>query len=75
MAMVGNQDILGLQVSVINPDGMAVLHRVQDLQKGVLGQLIVANKSTVLGNIGEEVAFRTVFNHDKCAIRAFKDPQ
>lgn len=73
--MVGHQDVLGLQVAVVDPNGVAVLNGIQNLQESMLGQLIIAHKSALFGDVGEQVALGTKFNHDERAVRAVQDAE
>ncbi len=58
---------------MVNPNGVAILDGIQNLQESMLGQVIVADEAALLGDIGEQVAFRTEFNHDERAVRTVQD--
>lgn len=73
MSLIGNQNIFGLQIPVVNPNGMTILDGIQDLEEHMLGQSIVAHKTALLSNIGEQVALGTIFDYDKCAIGAIQN--
>lgn len=72
-AIVGEEDVLRLQVPMVDTNGVAILDGIQDLEKGVLGQLIVADKVAEFGNVGEQVALGTILNHAISALRAVQD--
>lgn len=73
--MVGDQDVLGLQVAMVNTNGMTILDGIQDLQERVLGQLIVAHEPALFGDIGEQVALWAEFDHDERAVRAIQNAE
>jgi hypothetical protein len=73
--MVGNQDVLRLQVAMVDPNGMTILNGIQNLQEGMLGQLIVAHETALLGDVGEQVTLGTELNHDESAIRAVQNAE
>lgn len=72
-SVVCHQDVLRLQVPVVNPNGVAELNGIQNLEKSTLGKKIVPNKMTALGDIGEQVALGTKFKHNKGAINGVHD--
>ena len=73
MALIGNQNVLRLQVTVVDPNGMAILNGIQDLEERMLGELIVSNESAVLGDVREEVSFGTEFDDHKGAVRTVEN--
>ena len=72
-AIVSHQNVLRFEVPVVNSNGMAVLHSVQDLEKGPLGKRIVANVLALLGDVREQVTFRAVLDDDVGAVRGVHD--
>lgn len=72
-ALVGDQDVLWLQVPVEDAHGMAVLDGVQDLDKSALDHGIVPHKLALLGDVGEQVTFRAVFNDNIGAVWGVHD--
>ena len=72
-SLIRDQDVLRLQIPVVNPNGMAVLDRVEYLEKCLLGEMIVSDEVAMFGDIGEQVAFWTVFDHNEGAIKAVED--
>lgn len=52
---------------------MAVPHGIQNLNKGIFGQSVIANESTALGDVGKEVTFGAVLQHHKRAVRTVQD--
>jgi hypothetical protein len=71
--MIGNQNVFGLQIPVVDSNGVAELDGVQDLEKSMFGQLVVAHESAVLSDVREQVAFRAELNHNKGTIRTLED--
>lgn len=71
--MVCDKYVLRLQVAVVDSQGVAVSYGIQELEKDMLAKSIVSNKSAMLGNVREEVAFRAELDHDKRAVRAVED--
>jgi len=51
--MVGDQDILWLEVPMIDSNGMAKLHGIQNLEKSTLGKGIVSYIMPSFRNIGK----------------------
>ena len=45
----------------------------ENLQKHLLGLEVVSNVMALFGDLGEQVAFRTILNHNIRAIRAVQD--
>ena len=68
MAAIGNQDILGLEVPVVDSNGVAVRNGIQDLEKGILDQSIITNIETLLGDAREEITLGAVLQNDIGAI-------
>jgi hypothetical protein len=73
--VVGNQNVLRLQVPVVDPNGMTELDGIQNLQESMLGQMIVAHEPAVLGDVREQVTLGAEFDHNEGAVRAFQDAQ
>jgi len=72
-ALVSDKHILWLQVPVVDTDGMAVLYSIQNLEKSTLGHGIIANELALLGDVGEQITFWAVLNHNIRAIRCIHD--
>lgn len=68
-AGIGHQNVLWLEIPMVDSQTVAVLHGIQDLEKGPPNKSIITHVCTSLGNIGEEVSLRTIFEDDK---RAFQ---
>lgn len=68
-SFVGHQDIFWLQVPVVDPNGMTIFNGIKDLEKSPPGKSIVADVLPSFGDIGKEIALRTVLNDDVGAIR------
>lgn len=71
--MVGDQDVLRLQVPVVDSQGMTELHGIQDLEKSMLGQVVVADEVALVGDAGEQVAGGTELKDHIGAIRGIHD--
>jgi len=52
---------------------MAVLNGIQNLEESPLSESIVANKFTLLGDVGEQVTFWAVLNNNVSAVRSIHD--
>jgi len=74
MTVIGYQNVLGLQVPVVDPNGVAELDSVQKLKEDMLGQSVVAHKTALFSNIREQIAFGTVFDDNECAVWAVQNP-
>ena len=66
--MIGDEDVLRLEVAVIDAQIMTKLNGAQDLQEDRLDQEIVADEMALFGDAGEEVPSRTEFEDN---VRAF----
>ena len=64
-ALIGHQNVLWLEVSVVDAHRMAVLDCIQYLQEGMLGEQVVPDKVATLSDVAEEVAFWTKLDHHK----------
>lgn len=73
--MVRNQNVLRLQVPVVDPDGMAELDGIQDLQESMFGELVVAHKPAMFSDVREQVAFGAELHYNERAVRALEDAQ
>lgn len=73
MAVISNQNILGLEVTVVDPDGVAELNSVQQLEEDVLGKSVISNETASLGNVAEQITFRAVLDYNKCAVGAVQN--
>ena len=71
--LIGDQNVLGLQIPVVDPDGMAVLYSIQDLKEGLLDQVVVPNVIPTFRDAGEQVTLGTVLQHDKGAVLRIHD--
>lgn len=55
VATVETKDILGLQVAVINAQGMTVIHCVNKLEEDVLEELVIPKIPTLMQYLAEQV--------------------
>ena len=67
-ALVGDQDVLRLQVPVVDSNGMAVLDSIQNLEKSPLGKGVVTDILASFGDVGKEITLRAVLNDNVGAI-------
>lgn len=70
MAIVRHQNVLRFQVPVVDPNGMTVLHGIQNLEEGVFGKSVISDKVASFGDVGEQVALGTKLNNDKRTVWA-----
>ena len=68
-SFVRHQDVLWLQVPVVDSNGMTIFNGIKDLEKGPSGKSIVADVLSSFGDIGKEIALRTILNDHVRAIR------
>ena len=71
--VVEAEDILGLQVAVINIQGVAVLDRLEQLKKDLLDEFVVAQVAPLVENLGEEVSVRAVVHDDEGVVLVLDD--
>lgn len=69
-ALVGDQDVLWLQVPVVNSNGVAIFNSIQDLEESTLSPIIVTNELALLSDVGEQVTFRAILHDNICAVRS-----
>ena len=62
-----------LQIAVCNSMGMYEADGVQNLEESVLGQTVIADESSLFGDIGKEVSFRAEFHDHKGTVRTVED--
>lgn len=72
-ALVCYQNVLGLQISVVNSNGMAVLHGIQNLEEGPLGKSIIPEEPALFCDVGEEIALRAILDDNICAVGRVQD--
>jgi hypothetical protein len=58
---------------VEDSNGVTELNSVEYLQECLLGEMIVSNKVAMLGDVGEQVAFRTELEDDECTVGAVEN--
>jgi hypothetical protein len=69
-ALVSDENVFRLQIPVVDPDGVAVLDGIQDLEKGALDEIFIADILALLGDVGKQVTFWAVFHYDISAVRS-----
>jgi len=72
-ALIGNQDILGLEVPMVYPTVMAMLDSIYDLKEDTPNQLIVACVDTLLGNTGKQISLRAIFQNNVDTVRGIQN--
>lgn len=72
-SFVCHQDVFWLQIPVVDPNGMTIFNGIKDLEKSPPGKSIVADVLPSFGDIGKEIALRTVLNDHVRAIRRVHD--
>lgn len=68
-SFVGYQDVFWLQVPVVDSNGMAIFNGIKYLEKSPPGKSIITDVLSPFGDIGKEIALRTVLNDHIGAIR------
>lgn len=71
--LVGDQDVLRLEVPVEDVVGMAELHGIQDLKESHLDESVIANEHTSLRDVSEEIAFGAILHDHIRAVVCFED--
>lgn len=69
LSIVGDKDVLRLEVPVEDPQVMAVLDGIQDLKEHLLGEFVLTNILTTLCDVQEEIALRAVLKNNIDAVR------
>jgi hypothetical protein len=72
-AFVGDENVLRLQISVVNSNGMAILHGFQDLKENGFSQEIITNISSLFSDVGEQITFGAVLKNNVYAVRRVHD--
>jgi len=72
-ALVSDENILRLQVPVVDSNGMAVLHGIQDLEESPFRKCIIACVLALLSDVGEQITFWAVLHNDIGAVRGIHD--
>lgn len=71
--MVGNQNVLRLQVPVVDPKSMAVLNGIQNLKKDSLGEIILTHILSAFGDVVEQISFRAILHDNVGAVMVIDD--
>jgi hypothetical protein len=72
-AVLGDQDILWLEISVVDTERMAILNSIEELQENPLRQDVVAYKVAMLGDVREKVTLWAVLDNDISAVDGMQD--
>ena len=65
---IGDQYVLGFEVPVVNPNGMAEVDRIQNLEERILGHGVIVKILTFLRYTREEITFGAKLQNHKCAV-------
>lgn len=65
---IGDQYVLGFQVPMVYPNGMAEVDRIQNLEERILGHGVIVKILTFLRDTREEITFRAKLKDHKCAV-------
>jgi len=68
VSSVGDQNILGFQIAMVNATGMTEIDSVQNLKENGFDQAVISDVLSPLSYVREEVALWAVFKHDIGAI-------
>lgn len=74
-ALIGDQDVLRLEISVVDTHIMAELNGTQDLQEHTPDQSVIADVIALFRDAGEEVTFAAVFHDDIDTFGRIHDPE
>ena len=67
------ENILWLEIAVINTERVAILNRIEQLKEYLLDQLVIAQVSTMLEDLGEEIAIGAVVHDDPRVVIVFNN--
>lgn len=65
--------ILRFQVTMINIERMAIFNRIKQLKKYLFNKKVVAQITTMVKDLSEEIAIFAVIHDDKCVLIVFDD--
>lgn len=68
VTMVGDQDVLRLQVPMVDSELVAVIDGIEDLKEDLLGELVIADILSTLCDVEEQVTFRAELENDEYTI-------
>lgn len=69
VSVIGHQNIFRLEVPVEDPQTVAMLHGIQELEERSADKSIIVHIPSPLGDIGEEISFRTVVQNNVSTLR------
>ena len=67
------KDVLGLQVSMIDIEGVAVFNRVEQLKKDLLDEGVITKITPLVEDLSEEVTVRAVVHNDEGVLVVLDD--
>ena len=72
-AIVEAENVLGLQVAMINIEGVAVVNRVEQLKKDLLDEGVITKITPRVEDLSEEVTVRAVVHNDEGVLVVLDD--
>ena len=72
-SIFGHEDILRLEVPVVDPERMAKLYGIQDLEEHTLGQEVITDKVSLISDVREQVSFWAILHDDVGTIHGIHD--
>jgi len=72
--MIGDQNVLWLEIPVVDSQRMAKLNRIQNLQEGMLGKGVVSHEMASFCDIGKQISLRAEFDDNKSAVWGIQYP-
>jgi len=72
-AVLGDEDVLGFQVAVVDSEGVAVFDGVEQLEEDPLGEDVVTDIVSPLGDVGEQVTLGAVLHDHVGAVGGVED--
>lgn len=71
--VVEAENVLWLQISMINTEGVAVFHCVEQLEEDVFDETVVPEIATTMQDLGEEIVVRCIVHDDVGVVALFDD--
>jgi hypothetical protein len=68
------QHVLGLQVAVVNAEGVAILHCVQQLEEDMLDEDVVPEIAAIMEDLCEQITIAGVVHDDVRVVEVLYDP-
>jgi len=58
------EDVLRLQISVIDPERMAIFHRFEQLEEDILDEMVISKIAAAMQDLGEQIMVWSVVHDD-----------